>query len=85
MRCVAILALAACSSGPRFVRGPEGEPRPIVEALAPPITFGPIMQPAAEFNVEPEPGPATRLALMTLGIKCVNARRVQSLSSGRTE
>ena len=58
MRFVAVLALTACSSGPRFVRGPEGEPQPIVEPLAPPITFGPITQPAAAFNEEAEPGSA---------------------------
>ena len=33
-------------------------------------------------KLKPEPGPATRLALMILGIKCVVAR---SPSSGRTE
>ena len=30
-------------------------------------------------KLKPEPGPATRLALMTLGIKCINARRARSL------
>lgn len=28
-------------------------------------------------KLKPEPGPATRLALMTLGIKCINARRAR--------
>jgi len=57
MRLAVVLALAACSSGPRFVRGPAGEPRPIVDTLAPAITFGPIAHPAAAFNEVAEPAP----------------------------
>jgi len=58
---------AACLAGPRFRRGPAGEPQPAVHGAQRHISSSPILE-AGDGRVEKEPG-ARRLKPAHLGAK----------------